>query len=396
MHIHDLIVIGAGGVGSAVLRSAATRGWDVVGLEQFGAAHDRGSSHGQTRIIRAAYFEHPNYVPMALRSFEMWHELQVTWKLPIFNRSGLVQLGSPDSAVIKGVLRSANDHQLTIERMTANEVEQRWPAFRVAPTMVGVFESGAGILRVENAVAHTLAQAKAAGAKLHTNSRVVDWQVDDAGVVHVQTTTAKWVARQLVVAAGPWAQRWLKFPDELQSRCPLLVRRKQQNWFHVDRADVHVAAGFPCFLVDDPNGCFYGFPEIDRLGMKIAEHSGGQSVDDPDALDRRENETDVRRAQCFAETYFRFGRMRLSHSSTCMYTMSPDENFVVDLHPNFPQVAMIAGLSGHGFKFAPVLGEQAIRLLEGNGIRECDFLRLNRESLSIPVCSSSSSPAKVG
>lgn len=380
-HVHDLIVIGAGGVGSAALRSAASRGWDVVGFEQFGAAHDRGSSHGQSRIIRAAYFEHSDYVPMALRAFEMWRELQSNAKLPVFHRSGLIQLGTLESPVIQGVIRSADRHQLMIERLTATEVEQRWPAFRVPESMIGVFEPAAGILRVERAVAHTLRLAQTAGAQLKTNVRVVDWQVDDSGIVQVQTTQGNWAARHLVITAGPWAQRCLKWSDQVRARCSLQVRRKQQNWFQVDRADIHLAAGFPCFLVDDPQGCFYGFPQLDLLGMKIAEHSGGQDVADADFLDRQENQDDVQRSQRFAEAYFRFTRMRLAHSSSCMYTMSPDEHFVVDLHPDFKQIAFVAGLSGHGFKFAPVLGEQTVRLLEGTGYRDCEFLRLGRESL---------------
>ncbi|MCE2791850.1 MAG: N-methyl-L-tryptophan oxidase [Blastopirellula sp.] len=371
--IHDLAIVGVGGMGSAAFWAAAERGLNVLALEQFGPAHDRGSSHGQTRIIRAAYFEHPSYVPMAQRSFQLWDEISARSRRPLLRRCGLLQAGPPDSAVIAGVRASAQQYALDVEELSPEEIEARWPVFKIEPGQVGLFESGAGYLRVEWCCAAMIRLAIDRGGEYHGDAAVQDWRVEADGTVRLETAAAEFRARQVIFAGGPWSASLLA-----GLKLPLQVVRKQQHWVQVDRADIHDRAGFCCFLFDTPGGCFYGFPAIDHLGMKFAEHSGGSPVADPSQLDRELDASDWKRTSEFIERTFRFGRTRLTHHSACMYTRTPDEHFLIDLHPEHPQIAFVAGLSGHGFKFAPVIGQQLVDLLQGASHPNCEFLRLKR------------------
>lgn len=360
-------------MGSAALWAAAQAGLRTIGLEQFGPAHDRGSSHGQTRIIRTAYFEHPSYVPLAQQSFQLWREIESASGVRLLTPTGLLQVGLPDSPVIQGVQASARQFGLPVAVLEQAEIERRWPAFRISPQQLGLFEESAGYLRVELCCAHLIRLAKQAGAEYRSGCRVTDWKVDDAGCLRLTTEDYSIRARQAIFAGGAWSRQLLA-----DLNLPLEIVRKQQHWFQVDRADIQAAAGFCCFLFDTPSGTFYGFPAIDRLGMKVAEHTGGEPVGDPSGLNRELNGPDLQRVERFLSENFRLGRTRLTHFSPCMYTRSPDEHFLIDRHPRFPQIAWVAGLSGHGFKFAPVIGKQLVGLLIGDSNPDCEFLRLSR------------------
>ena len=376
----DCIVVGFGGVGSAALRSAAMRGWKVLGLDRFGPAHDRGSSHGQTRIIRRAYFEHPSYVPLAIRAYEMWDELNKRHRTSIeikqlIETCGLLQIGLPDSEVIRGVQSSADQHDLPIERFTAEEIERRLPLFQVPDSMVGLFEPGAGFLRVEQCVAAAIHQAQLHGAEIQSNVIVDRWEVDSDRVISVFLDDGSRLrTKRLIIAGGAWS------PELLPGlSLGLNVLQKQQHWFQLDRVDQKWVNGCPAFLLEQADGtCFYGLPEIDYLGMKVCLHSGGRSIEHPDSLATQLDRDELGQVESLMGQYLRFGRSRLVHDSRCMYTMSPDGQFVVDLHPDSDQVAFACGLSGHGFKFAPVLGAALVDLLEGQRDPDLEFLRMNR------------------
>ena len=377
MEVFDLAILGVGGMGSAALWSAARQGLRVIGLEQFGPGHDRGSSHGQTRIIRTAYFEHPSYVPMAQRSFALWREIERLSGAELLRETGLLQVGLPESSVIKGVLHSAATYDLPVSMIAADEIERRWPAMKVSPEMCGVLEESAGYLRVEQCCGQLIRLACELGAEYQSNTAVKTWRVADDGTIHIETNQGNVVARKAIISGGPWSSKLLS-----ELRMDLQVIRKQQQWFQVDRADTHVANGFCCFLFETDAGCFYGFPAIDRLGMKFAEHSGGQPVIDPYLVDRELNQGDLERVEDFMAKHFRFGRTRMTHFSACMYTKSIDEHFIVDCHPAYAQVSFVAGLSGHGFKFAPVLADHLIGLVHGRPDPNCKFLGLARLGVS--------------
>ncbi|HVU86894.1 MAG TPA: N-methyl-L-tryptophan oxidase [Pirellulales bacterium] len=377
MSTFDVIVLGTGGIGSAALAMLARRGAKVLGLDQFPPAHDRGSSHGRTRIIRQAYFEHPDYVPLLLRSYELWRELSERTGERLFQETGFLQVGPADGVVVPGVLASAAEHGLSVERLAANEITRRWPGFAVAESAVGVYEPRGGVLAVEACVAAHLRDAQAAGAALKTDEPVVEFQPTTSGIV-VRTARQEYSTQRLIVTAGPWAGRWL---GDLGTR--LVVRRKPLFWFATNSNVYRAENGCPAFLYEMPEGVFYGFPEVDPGEIKMAEHSGGEPVDDPLAVDREWRAEDQARLESFiARALPDVSSTRTAHA-VCMYTMSPDEHFIVDHHPRDERICFAAGLSGHGFKFAPVLGEVLADLaLAGQTKLPIAFLSCRRPALT--------------
>lgn len=372
----DAIVLGAGGVGSAALYHLARRGVRAIGIDRFPPGHDRGSSHGATRIIRQAYFEHPDYVPLLRRAYELWAELAERCGQRLFQETGLLQVGPPRGEVVPGVIACAKQHQLEIEELTGREISARWPGFRVAEGCRGAFEKRAGYLAVEACVQAHLAEARAAGAELLTPCTALGWKTSGSGVV-VATDQGEFSAGALIVTAGPWAGGLL---NDLGLR--LEVRRKPVFWFEAIETAYSAARGCPCFLFESPGAIFYGMPQIDEAGVKVAEHTGGAVVADPLQLKRDAEPAERRRVEEFlAECLPQVSRRQTRHS-VCMYTMSADGQFVIDRHPNHERVLFAAGLSGHGFKFTAVLGEALAELASQGGTQlPIGFLALNRAGL---------------
>lgn len=376
MEHFEVLVLGCGGVGSAALFELARRGVRVLGLDRFPPAHDRGSSHGSTRIIRQAYFEHPDYVPLVQRAYELWTALQQQSSQPLYHEVGLLEVGPPDGIVIPGVLKSARQHQLEIEQLTPHEIEKRWSSFRVPEHLTGVFECRAGYLLVEQCVLAHLEAAQQAGAQLKVGETVRRWQIQGAGVT-VETDRATYAADRLIVTAGAWSGTLLA---ELGGK--LTVRRKPFFFLKNQDAQLTVDAGCPTYFYELPAGYFYGFPQIDARGIKVAEHSGGTPVDDPLQVDRTLHPEDYERVATFVRQAFPTASVEISEHAVCLYTLSADENFIVDRHPDHEQVVFAAGLSGHGFKFAPVLGEALADLaLTGKTALPIEFLALARPGL---------------
>ena len=373
---YDAIVLGTGGVGSAALFHLARRGVQALGVDRFPPGHDRGSSHGATRIIRQAYFEHPDYVPLLLRAYELWAELAERQGRRLYHEIGLLQVGPPQGEVVPGVLACAKQHALPIEELTSREVSARWPGFRAPDGYRAAFESRAGYLEVEACVLAHLEQARALGAELRTDCPVRSWRPEGAGVV-VETEKESFSAGALIITAGPWAGELLgEFGVSLE------VRRKPLFWFEALESAYDPARGCPCFLFEMPLGIFYGMPQIDADGVKLAEHTGGAVVADPLTVNRDVEPAERRRVEEFVTAAMPQVSHRMTKHSVCMYTMSPDAHFLVDRHPECPQTAFAAGLSGHGFKFTGVLGQALVELvLDGGTSLPIGFLAANRASL---------------
>jgi monomeric sarcosine oxidase len=345
----DVLVIGTGGVGSGAAFHLARRGVKVIGIDRFPGGHDRGSSHGQTRIIRLAYFEHPDYVPLLMRAYALWPELERLQGERLFHQVGLLEAGEPDGRAIQGILASARQHNLAIEELDAAECRRRFPGYAIPDDMRGVFEATAGYLLVERCVLAHLEQARRHGAELVVGESVIEWS-NVGGAVTVRTDKETYHAAKLVLTAGSWAPRLLA-----SLGVPLEVRRKHVHWFPADRT-YRQDAGCPTFLFEIPEGEFYGFPDFGD-GLKVGEHTGGSLVTDPLNDDRSPEPNDVARVETFLAKYLPGVGRPSRQRSVCYYTLSPDRHFIVGNDPRWPQVAFAAGLSGHGFKFTSVLGE---------------------------------------
>lgn len=354
----DVIVLGLGGVGSAAAMHLATAGHRVLGLDRYGPVHVHGSSHGRTRVIRQAYFEHPSYVPMLRRAYQLWDDLERQSGEHLFHRTGLIEIGPPDGVVMGGVRRSAREHHLAIEEMTWSEVASTWPGLRGESDWHAIVERDAGFLRVEECVAAHLQLAQQAGAVCRHHQTARRWEPSGTGV-QVTTDDGTESAAHLVIAAGPWANRVASgIGADLQ------VVKKQQYWLATDDDGYGLNDGFPCFFYETPSGYFYGFPAMGNEGLKVARHSGGQPVDGPQESDE-EDIADRQRVTEFMKRFLPGVSDRLISRAGCYYTVTPDEHFVIDHLPDRSQVTVIAGLSGHGFKFTSVLGEIACQMATG-------------------------------
>lgn len=345
----DVIVAGVGGMGSAACFELARRGLRVVGLEPFQPGHARGSSHGRTRIIRTAYYEHPDYVPLLRRAWERWYELEQLSGRHLLTECPCLMVGPEAGEVVTGVRAAARAHGLAVESLTAAEVARRTP-FRFPDDYAGVLEQSAGFLAVEECVrAHALL-ATGHGAELRTGETVRSWKATDTGV-EVTTDRATYRAGRLVVTAGAWATRLLAGLG-----VPLTVMRQVMTWFRTDPALVR-RDRFPIFLADVPGGPFYGLPAVDADGVKVARHYGEPELPDPDGVNWANSPADFAPVDAFLRAYSTLPHWSPSRAEVCQYTLTPDRHFVIDTHPEFPQVALACGFSGHGFKFASVVGE---------------------------------------
>lgn len=357
--IWDVIVIGVGGVGSATAMHLAKTGVRTLGIDQYHAAHDRGSSHGQTRIIRQAYFEHPCYVPLLQRAYELWDDLEQKSNKRLFHRTGLVELGPTDGVVIPGVQSSAAAYDLPIEKLTSLDIHHRWPGIKGENHWEAIVELNAGFLKVEECVQTHLDLASRYGCKLVHNCSVRQWS-SDSREVKVVTDSGTEKAAKLVIAGGPWTRSLL---PELSTK--LQIFRKHQYWFQPENPGYREQDGFPCFFHETDRGFFYGFPCFNGKGVKIARHSGGQPIDTPDPEAANSQIIDQHDRQLvleYASKYLPGLGSQLTCSANCYYTSTPDEDFVIDQLPGHQNVTVIAGLSGHGFKFVSALGEIASQL----------------------------------
>lgn len=377
----DAIVLGVGGVGAAALYALAKRGLRVLGIDQHQPPHPFGSSHGDTRIIRKSYFEHPSYVPLLQHAYSLWKSLEQHSNKQLYFPTGLLEIGPSDGTVIQGVLRSANEHQLPIERMSMRQAERDFPGIQGDPQWEVILEKDAGYLLVEQCIQTQMDLARSLGATILTNTPVTHWSADK-NCVSVQTPTDTFIAKKLILCAGPWSARALH-----ELNLPLQVLHKYLYWYQPNQRHYQQSQGFPCFFFDTPEGYFYGFPQRDSLGLKVARHSGGVPTSQVDGTHPPDLD-DQRSIESFLHSYMPQAAPSpnansLVQSKGCYYTMTPDEHFIVDTLPDNNLVYLIAGLSGHGFKFTSALGELAAQFVsEESPNINLDFLKLSRFSPS--------------
>jgi sarcosine oxidase len=364
----DVIVVGLGAMGSSAAYHLAKRGKRVLGLEQFTPIHDRGSSHGHSRIIRQAYYENPAYVPLLLRAYELWEQLEQITSTQLLTVTGGLMIGSPASEVFAGSLRSAREHSLKHEVLDSTAIQRRFPAFTPTPDVMALYEFKAGYLRPEECIRQHLNQAARHGADFHFEEPIESWTVLGANrTVRVKTTRNRYEAERLVMCSGAWSPQLLA-----DLNLPLIVTRQIMFWFDPQGdIDPFLPERFPIYIWQ-PDGLrsFYGFPATDGRagGVKVAIH-GSDNVCEPDTIDREISESDMERMRRFLAPRIPSLNGIVVNSKTCMYTTTPDENFVVAAHPEHPMVTIAAGFSGHGFKFSSVVGEILADLVTIDSIR---------------------------
>lgn len=348
---YDVIVIGVGGMGALACRELARRGARVLGLEQFALGHSLGSSHGETRLYRRAYFESPQYVPLVTRALELWRELEAESGRTLAVETGLVLCGPPGSAVVSGARAAALAHELPFDRLDARHLGECFPELSVPPDWEIVVEPDAGFLRVEECVSVGIALARRAGAKLLPGTTVRELQQDGAGV-RVWSDAGEFRAERAVVCPGAWASSLLGPLGRV-----LEVRRKVLLWLSADAAAHRLEAGAPAFGFDAPEGFVYGFPALAAGVVKLAMHSGGDVVTDPSQVDRSLRAEDTAWLPAVVGRHLPRMTAEVVRHRVCLYTMTPDEDFLLGPDPERPSVIVAAGFSGHGFKFASVIAE---------------------------------------
>jgi len=351
----DVIVLGVGGMGAAALAHLAGRGLRAIGIERDDVPSLRGSSVGQTRIIRKAYFEDARYVPLLHRAYELWRELDAS----LYVRTGCLNLGPPEHPDIRGVLDSVRTHGLPHERLDADDVRRRFPAFDPASGDVGVHEEDAGYLRVEASTEAHAARARASGAELRTRTIVRSVTIADDSVRVTLDSGGELTAKHLVVAAGAWLGTLAELATDLPA---LTVTRQVQLWFRPQNEELARAPTMPAFIHFVGERAFYGVP-LTGSGVKVCRHHGGE-VTSADALDRALRPEDEHDVRGYIGAHLRNADGPLVHSQVCMYTSTPDHHFVVGLHPRWRHVVVLGGFSGHGYKMASVIGEIAADLVE--------------------------------
>ena len=338
-------------MGSAALYQLAQRGTHVLGLEKFTPGHDRGSSHGATRVIRLSYFEHPSYVPLLRRSYELWRELEKAAGQPLVTITGIVEIGPASGTLVSGTLASARLNELPFELLESGVVSRRYSPFRLPPDYVGVTQPDGGFLAAEPTIRAQIALAQAAGAQVRTGTEVtaIEPQPDGVRIVTAEDTIN---AETAIIAAGPWLKALL--PD---LAAPLKVTRQVLAWFEPEKPALFAPDRFPVFIIESDHGIHYGFPRTDDSGVKVAKLYHGTEPVDPDTVDRTVTPDDEAAIRVVLAEFLPAANGRLLAAKTCLYTETPDHDFIIDHLPGAPRVLIASPCSGHGFKFAPVIGE---------------------------------------
>lgn len=356
---YNAIVVGLGAMGSATLYHLAQRGWRVLGLEQFAPGHKRGSSHGDSRIIRETYFEHPLYVPLVQRAHELWRELEERSGSSLMTITGGIMIGPPAGSVVPGTLRSAAEHGLPYEVLTPVEVRERFPAFRLAEGLVAVFDPRGGFLDPEACNRAHITVARDAGAEARFDEPALDWIPDGSGV-RVTTASDTYTADHMVLTGGAWNSELL--PDLV---LPLTIERQAVFWLEpeLDASD-YDPARFPIYAYEyRPGSICYGFPRLPR-GVKASVMHDGETVLYPDEVDRTVAESEVNPLRVALRPILpALSEAPVRESDVCLFTNTPDHDFIIDFHPLCPQVLISSPCSGHGFKFSSAIGEIQAELL---------------------------------
>lgn len=374
----DVIVLGVGSMGAATCSELASRGVKVLGIEQFAIPHDQGSHVGQSRIIRKAYFEHPDYVPLLEKAYQNWRDLENATSTQVYFETGLLHFGPPEHDMMRGVHESANAYTIPLTTLDASA----YPQISTPAHYERLLEPVAGFIPPEKAILLYTELAIRYGAQIHTQEKVLHWQQNSTGHLQVKTDKGEYTSAKLIITAGPWAGEMIP-----QLAPKLQVTRQVLAWVIPKKPQLFELGQLPCWLLVDEvdPGIFYGFPSLPvgqfngPIGFKAGYHVPGQ-VTDPNQVNRQVARQEEQKLIEAIQRFFPEGYQSTHLLKTCLYTYTPDENFIIDFLPGSDQkVVFAAGFSGHGFKFSSVMGEILVDLaIEGKTPLPIDFLNLAR------------------
>lgn len=375
---YEVIVVGAGSMGMAAGYYLAERGVSTLMIDAFDPPHANGSHSGDTRLIRHACGEGLEYVPLALRAQKLWDDLQTKTNERIFTKTGVVTFGPSESLFVQTAIDGGHKYNLNHETLSADEINARWPGITVPDGQIGCYEPDAGMLFSENCIQAFRRLALDKGAELKINSPVMNIDIFDDSV-KVDTDKESFTADKLIISGGAWNKKIL---DDLDLKIRIQPSRQTIAWFDSDDV-LYKADGFPGFFADVPTGVYYGFPSIDGDGLKIGRYDNGDEID-PAYYNKEfgayeKDETDIRGFLC---EYMKDANGSINIGKTCMFTNTPDENFVIDKHPDHEHIAIAAGFSGHGYKFSSAVGEILSELVTGGETKQdISLFKATRPSL---------------
>ena len=376
----DVIVVGVGGMGSAACWQLAKRGQRVLGLERFDIPNAMGSSHGVSRIIRLPYYEHPAYVPLLHRAYALWHDIEAATGERVLVTTGSIDAGPEDGELFQGSLSTAKLHGIEIDVLTGDEINDRFPGYRLPATSRGVFQRQGGLIASERAIIAHVRAAQAEGAEIHARERVLGWEAKPSGEgVVVRTDKGSYTAARLVLSAGAWMAELVLPLAKLA-----LPERQVLAWLQPTRPELFALDRFPVFNLAVEEGRYYGFPIFEVPGFKFGRYHHQGETGDAETIRREINAEDEALLRQFAGRYFPDGNGPTMALRSCLFTNTPDDHFILDHHPTYRQVTLASPCSGHGYKFCSVVGEIIADLATGDGTTrlDIDFLRLDRPGLA--------------
>lgn len=373
--IYDLIIIGCGGIGSATLYKAACAGLTTLCIEQYEKGHQKGGTHGETRAFRKAYYDNPSYIPLLKKAYLDWKNLDANTPMDLFIESGVLEIGPANGKMIVDAMQCSNDYQIPIELLSKDQIIRRYPGFHIPENMVGIFQPQAGFLQIDNCMNYFVNSATANGASITYNEKVLSWNVNERNLVQVKTDKAIYHSKYLVITTGCWT------PELLHTvNIPLKIIQKKLVWISAPKNEYTIHNSSPCFSYHLNDEVFYGFPNINGF-VKVARHNGGELIRHPnESLELSNKNNEVEAIKQFAKHYL--PKLTLNDSikeASCLYDVTPDHQFVIDTHPDYPQIAFAAGLSGHAYKMSNILGQILVDLVTKQSTEfDISFLSLNR------------------
>ena len=377
----DVIVIGVGSMGSSTCYFLAKRGYNVLGLEQFSITHDKGSHAGQSRIIRKAYFEHPDYVPLLNKAYQNWKDFEEETGEHLYYKTGLVYFGKKDAPILKGISKAASLNNIKLEKHDASSIAKTFSQFKMPIDFEALYEPGAGFITPQKTIKLYEKKAIESGAIINSNEKVVEWRKDGNSIL-IKTDKQTYRSDKLIITAGAWAGKLI---PGLTNK--LKVTRQFIGWIKPKAQNDFALNNFPCWMLSDDEkpGMYYGFPSlpVSEFGMpegvKLAHHYPG-SIVDPDNVNRNTTEDEKESLLYVLNKYLPGCFESFLSSKTCLYTNTPDKDFIIDHLPGYENLVTIAcGFSGHGFKFVSIVGEILADLaIDGKTEQPIGFLNAKR------------------